>query len=147
MSDILPKPFTKDSLLGMLEKHLTHMRQMQELGGSVIPAPMKNDRPVELPEPIATTAPRQHDSSLPLGLALDEEAPFQLSYDQDYSIIFGSSATSVQQQSMPTSMGKRRTASERDPYESLEQGRSMPRSVGGDAAAPTKRARYNTPPW
>ncbi|GAA97713.1 uncharacterized protein L969DRAFT_97471 [Mixia osmundae IAM 14324] len=31
MNDILPKPFTKEGLLGMLEKHLIHLKQMQQL--------------------------------------------------------------------------------------------------------------------
>lgn len=30
MNDILPKPFTKDGLLGMLEKHLIHLKAMRD---------------------------------------------------------------------------------------------------------------------
>ena len=31
MNDILPKPFTKEGLLGMLEKHLVHLKVMQQM--------------------------------------------------------------------------------------------------------------------
>ncbi|GAA6012394.1 hypothetical protein JCM10207_007072 [Rhodosporidiobolus poonsookiae] len=31
MNDILPKPFTKENLLGMLEKHLIHLKLMQQM--------------------------------------------------------------------------------------------------------------------
>jgi len=31
MNDILPKPFTKEGLLSMLEKHLTHLKTIQQL--------------------------------------------------------------------------------------------------------------------
>ncbi|ORY43593.1 HSF-type DNA-binding-domain-containing protein [Leucosporidium creatinivorum] len=31
MNDILPKPFTKEGLLGMLEKHLIHLKVMQQM--------------------------------------------------------------------------------------------------------------------
>src|ERR1700727_2745489 len=53
MTDVLPKPFTKDSLLGMLEKYLSkmkltqHMQQQFELGYG-IPAALKPQRVVEL---------------------------------------------------------------------------------------------------
>lgn len=32
MNDILPKPFTKDGLLGMLEKHLMHLKTLKQAG-------------------------------------------------------------------------------------------------------------------
>lgn len=32
MNDILPKPFTKDGLLGMLEKHLIHLKTLKQQG-------------------------------------------------------------------------------------------------------------------
>ncbi|KAF8470424.1 HSF-type DNA-binding-domain-containing protein [Russula ochroleuca] len=32
MNDILPKPFTKEGLLGMLEKHLIHLKAIQQMG-------------------------------------------------------------------------------------------------------------------
>ena len=31
MNDILPKPFTRDGLLGMLEKHLMHLKAIQQM--------------------------------------------------------------------------------------------------------------------
>jgi len=36
MNDILPKPFTKEGLLSMLEKHLTHLKTIQQLS-KVVP--------------------------------------------------------------------------------------------------------------
>lgn len=30
MNDVLPKPFTKEGLLGMLEKHLSHLKRMPD---------------------------------------------------------------------------------------------------------------------
>lgn len=148
MNDVLPKPFTKDSLLGMLEKHLLHMKQMQEMGYS-IPAPIKNQQLVELP-----AESQSHQDPIPS--ASHEESHdmprLQFSYDQDYSAVFGTPANGTappfpQQSNIHTSTGKRRTASENDPYEYLNQSRSMPRSAGGNGPAPGKRARYNTPPW
>jgi hypothetical protein len=151
MNDVLPKPFTKDSLLGMLEKHLLHMKrmqQMQEMGNS-IPTPIKNQRLVELPAESPS-----HQDPIP---SSSHEVPHDLprlpfSYDQDYSAAFGTPANASappfpQQSNIHTSTGKRRTASENDPYEYLDQSRSMPRSAGGNGPAAGKRARYNTPPW
>ncbi|KAK2459440.1 hypothetical protein APHAL10511_008551 [Amanita phalloides] len=39
MNDILPKPFTKQGLLDMLEKHLTHLRAIQQM--SRVPRPLE----------------------------------------------------------------------------------------------------------
>ena len=151
MNDVLPKPFTKDSLLGMLEKHLLHMKQLQqkqEMAYS-IPAPIKNQRLVELP-----AESQSHQDLIP---STSDEEPhdirrLQFPYDQNYSTVFGTPTNSTappfpQQSNIHTSTGKRQTASENDPYEYLDQSRSMPRSSGGNGPAPGKRARYNTPPW
>jgi hypothetical protein len=148
MNDVLPKPFTKDSLLGMLEKHLLNTKQMQQMQQmrNSIPASIENQRLVELP-----AESQSHQDPVPS--ASHEESPrLQFSYDQDYSAVFGTPANSSappfpQQSNIHTSTGKRRTASENDPYEYLDQSRSMPRSAGGNGPAPGKRARYNTPPW
>ena len=37
MNDILPKPFTKEGLLSMLDKHLTHLKVMHAIRNSVVP--------------------------------------------------------------------------------------------------------------
>lgn len=149
MNDVLPKPFTKDSLLGMLEKHLLHTRQMQEMGYS-IPAPIKNQRLVELPSNKSRTA-QQQESSLPPSSSIDsvDDPNLQFSYNQDYNAIFGPSTaapTNVFHPPQTTATGKRRTANNRDRYEYIDQSRTVPRS-GGDGRAPGKRTRYSTPPW
>jgi len=161
MNDVLPKPFTKDGLLGMLEKHLLHlkqMKQMQEMGSS-IPAPIKaQQRLIELP-PESTSPQRQPSTSQqPQRSQQDVDDPnLQFAYDGDYANVFATSATNRtptrQYATAPTtsggSDGKRRTANDHDPYELLEQGRNVPRSAAGttDGPAPVKKARYNTPPW
>jgi hypothetical protein len=149
MNDVLPKPFTKDSLLGMLEKHLLHMKQMQEMGFS-IPPPIKNQRLLELPSNESQTGQHQ-ESSLPPSSSMDslDNPNLEFSYNQNYNAIFGPSAnesanTFPPPQAPPT--GKRRTASNRDPYEYLDQSRTVPRS-GGNGQVPRKRTRHNTPPW
>jgi CheY-like chemotaxis protein len=142
MNDVLPKPFTKDSLLEMLEKHLLHMKEMQEMGYP-IPAPIKDEQIVDLP------AESQTD-----GDPIPSASHFQFSYDQDYTGAFGPPADGTatypalpQHLTPHTTTRKRRTASENDPYEYLDQSRTVPRSAGRDGQAPGKRARYNTPPW
>jgi len=152
MNDVLPKPFTKDSLLGMLEKHLLHMKQMQQMQqGYAIPAPMESRRLVELPEEShqPSTATQTSQSTATLTDTLNIEDPnLQFSYDQNYTAIFGPSTSTAPppptqtgySHSPTSSTGKRRQPTEQDPYEFLEQPRRVPRSSG-------KRARYNTPPW
>lgn len=54
MNDILPKPFTKQGLLDMLEKHLTHLRAIQEM--SRVP------RPLELPNAEGSSSYLQNNS-------------------------------------------------------------------------------------
>jgi hypothetical protein len=155
MNDVLPKPFTKDSLLGMLEKHLLHMKQMQQLQqGYNIPAPLKAQRLLELPEdqqPSTSTAPSQPALPDPINI---EDPNLQFSYDQNYTAIFGPSAPTAQpvptftQQSPTSPTGKRRQASDHGgTYEFHGQPRAMPRSSGVQDNQSQKRVRYNTPPW
>ncbi|KAK0495623.1 HSF-type DNA-binding-domain-containing protein [Armillaria luteobubalina] len=40
MNDILPKPFTKEGLLGMLEKHLMHLKVIQEMASARVSRPL-----------------------------------------------------------------------------------------------------------
>ena len=148
MNDVLPKPFTKDGLLGMLEKHLLHMKQMQQMQQMNIPEPLPAKRLVELP-PTEDHNTIQQGTSLEDSLSLDD--PF--SYDsQDFAAMFNTQGTQQPQQPQGTfapSSGteKRRHASDRDPYEYVDQGRRVPRSDGGESQGSGKRARYNTPPW
>jgi len=156
MNDVLPKPFTKDSLLGMLEKHLLHLRQMkqmQELGSS-IPTPIKTQqRLIELPSD--STSPEQQPSTSQQPQQTQEEADdanLQFPYDSDFANVFTASATdgapTRQYATAATtsggSDGKRRTASDNDPYEYLDQGSSIPQSAARTTDGPSavKKARY-----
>ncbi|KAF2649399.1 response regulator [Lophiostoma macrostomum CBS 122681] len=47
MNDVLPKPFTKEGLLQMLEKHLVHLKKpVAHVDGMVAPAPLSTTRQV-----------------------------------------------------------------------------------------------------
>src|SRR5579859_5083666 len=175
MNDVLPKPFTRDSLLGMLEKHLLHMKQMKQMQqmGHPNPNPKPPNRLIELtPEEQQQQAQQQQEvqqqsqqsqpstnSPLPPTANLDDQLDLddpnlQFSYDPNYAALFGPtggvSAPHAQGQPTPSSAGsarKRRAGSDLDPYEYLEQ-RTMPRSTAGETQGQGgKRARYNTPPW
>jgi hypothetical protein len=152
MNDVLPKPFTKDSLLGILEKHLLHMKQMQQMQqmGYSIPAPMKNTQLIELPSNQSQTNQQQESSLLPSSSMDSLDDPnLQFSYKQGYNAIFGPSPNTSTNEFPPpqaASTGKRRAETDRDTYEYLGQSRTVPRSVG-DRRPSGKRARHNTPPW
>lgn len=149
MNDVLPKPFTKDSLLGMLEKHLLHMKQMQQMQQLGYPVPPPKSQPqqqrvIELPAD--EQQPPQPQPSLPTTSLEDQLLEDQHIFyeNQNYAAMYG---TNTPFPSQTTTAGKRRTASDRDPYEYLDSNRTVPRSNGGETQAPGKRARYNTPPW
>jgi hypothetical protein len=162
MNDVLPKPFTKDSLLGMLEKHLLHMKQMQQMqqGYPVRPA-LKSQRLVELPEDQQQSSAPSAQAPQPTTSITDslniEDPNLQFSYDHNYSAIFGPSmstapppppSTGYPQQSPTSSNGKRRQPIGQDLYEYLDQPQTVPRSSGvHEGQTSGKRARYNTPPW
>lgn len=42
MNDVLPKPFTKEGLLSMLEKHLQHLKKQAGGGLEVMPPPLNS---------------------------------------------------------------------------------------------------------
>lgn len=45
MNDVLPKPFTKEGLLHMLEKHLAHLKKpIHQIDGMVPPQPLASTR-------------------------------------------------------------------------------------------------------
>lgn len=147
MNDVLPKPFTKDSLLGMLEKHLLHMKQMQQMQQMNVPAPLPAKRLVELP-------PTEDHNTIQQGTSLDDSLTMDdsFSYDsQDFAAMFnahGPQPPQPQSSFAPaTGTGKRRNPSDRDPYEYLDQARPVPRSDGGESQGSGKRVRYSTPPW
>ena len=43
MNDVLPKPFTKEGLLNMLEKHLGHLKKMPDGMEAMVPQPMNQN--------------------------------------------------------------------------------------------------------
>ena len=148
---MLPKPFTKDSLLGMLEKHLLHMKQMQQMQQMNVPGPLPAKRLVELPSPEDHNS-LSHGRAATLEDSLSLDDPF--SYDeQDFAAIFNTQGTQPpppQSQAPPppfappptAATGKRRTAGDGDPFEYLDQSRK-----GGNSQGLGKRARYSTPTW
>jgi len=161
MNDVLPKPFTKDSLLGMLEKHLLHLRQMkqmQELGSS-IPTPIKTQqRLIELPPDSTSPEKQPSTSQQPQQTQQDvDDANLRFPYDAEFANVFTTSATigapTRQYAAAPTtsgaSDGKRRTAGDDDPYEYLGPGGSILQSAAEitDGPSAAKKARYNTSPW
>jgi osomolarity two-component system response regulator SKN7 len=51
MNDVLPKPFTKEGLLHMLEKHLVHLKKpLAQIDGMVAPQPVQVPRQLVLKE-------------------------------------------------------------------------------------------------
>jgi osomolarity two-component system, response regulator SKN7 len=47
MNDVLPKPFTKEGLLQMLEKHLAHLKKpVTQMDGMIAPQPLATTRQV-----------------------------------------------------------------------------------------------------
>jgi hypothetical protein len=150
MNDVLPKPFTKDSLLGMLEKHLLHLKQMQEVGSSM-PSLTENQRLIESP-PDSRHA--THPDALPQSTSRDkspENLSVQFLHNQDYTTVYRPSTGGLentypqqQQRRAPKSTGKRRTVGERDPFEDANRSRTLPRSAGHNRAS-GKRAKHNTP--
>ena len=149
MNDVLPKPFTKDSLLGMLEKHLLHMKQMQEMEQTNVPIPLPQKRLIELPSTEDRNSAPQVGASLEDPLSLDN--PF--SYDgRDFGALFNTQGSQPPPQPPPTfapaaATGKRRNVSDRDPYEYFDQSGQVPRSDSGESQGSGKRARYSTPTW
>ena len=78
MNDHLPKPFTKDGLWEVLEKHLTHLKVIQTL--SKIPrsvgVPPLSDPSFDNALAVQASAAQQQGGALPLGFSLgagDEE--------------------------------------------------------------------------
>ena len=84
MNDVLPKPFTKEGLLHMLEKHLVHLKKpMPQMEGMAAPQPVQiplamvlkeEDSPAKSP---ATTSnwnsPNQLPGVSPVGSSVTDE--------------------------------------------------------------------------
>ena len=83
MNDVLPKPFTKEGLLQMLEKHLVHLKKPgAHIEGMVAPAPLTTTRQVlkeeESPAKSPATAsnwnsPNQITGVSPVGTIVADE--------------------------------------------------------------------------
>lgn len=156
MNDVLPKPFTKDSLLGMLEKHLLHMKQMQQMQQLGYPVATPSIAPQTNSQRVVELSPKDQQKSSPLQhQALDdtlnlEDPNLQFAYNPNFNILFETpvSTTSYpRSQQLPLTSAKRRTASDMDAYEYLDHSINVPRSTGNMNPSNGKRPRYNTPPY
>lgn len=82
MNDVLPKPFTKEGLLSMLEKHLQHLKKNAAGGLEVMPPPLNSakrslkgeDSPATSPSAVSNwNSPNQLTGGSPGGsLSADE---------------------------------------------------------------------------
>ena len=89
MNDVLPKPFTKEGLLSMLEKHLPHLKKsVHEINAMGVPQPVQplahtsakqtmkdEDSPGKSPNTISTwSSPNQHVLGVsPVGSSVPDE--------------------------------------------------------------------------
>jgi len=84
MNDVLPKPFTKEGLLHMLEKHLVHLKKpMAQIEGMAAPQPVQVPRSLILKEedspaksPATTSnwnSPNQLPGVSPVGSSVTDE--------------------------------------------------------------------------
>jgi hypothetical protein len=131
----------------MLEKHLLHLKQMQQMQGEEysIPPPIPSKRLTELPSEEQTSPQSDRTTFDHLN-----EPTLQFSYSAEYHPMVHSNPSnpdmayplhSVNQ----GSTGKRRSGS--DTELEFMDANSVPRSSGGPVQPPGKRVRYNTPQW
>ena len=82
MNDVLPKPFTKEGLLQMLEKHLAHLKKpMAHMDGIVAPQPLATARqvlkeeesPAKSPATATWNSPNQLPGVSPVGSNVTDE--------------------------------------------------------------------------
>lgn len=83
MNDVLPKPFTKEGLLHMLEKHLAHLKKPigHMDGGMVAPQPLASTRqvlkeeesPAKSPATASWNSPNAVPGVSPVGTGMSEE--------------------------------------------------------------------------
>lgn len=84
MNDVLPKPFTKEGLLHMLEKHLVHLKKpLAQIDGMAAPQPVQVPRQLVLKEedspaksPATTSnwnSPSQLPGVSPVGSSVTDE--------------------------------------------------------------------------
>ena len=119
MNDILPKPFTRDGLLGMLEKHLMHLKAIQQMTNlpRAISAPENttNSPPNEVTRAQAQAAGfKTEDSSN--GTTTFDFASASMMPDDQYNVLlsmgmgelFGTTTT------LPTRLSIKRTARDLD---------------------------------
>lgn len=84
MNDVLPKPFTKEGLLQMLEKHLAHLKKTSahlQPDGMVAPQPLstarqilkEEDSPAKSPATTWANSPNQIPGVSPVGSSVTDE--------------------------------------------------------------------------
>ncbi|PVF93590.1 hypothetical protein CPB86DRAFT_715044 [Serendipita vermifera] len=74
MNDILPKPFTRDGLFSMLEKHLMHLKAMSQL--SQIPRSITDDSTDQMKEIANSVQQFKSDEAIRSGPPSASSAPF-----------------------------------------------------------------------
>jgi hypothetical protein len=139
MNDVLPKPFTKDSLLGMLEKHLLRTKSQQQMD-YLLPNPV-DSREVEIPSITARGATPEDQTTEVQSVDSHFDPVGQFPFDGDYHAIFGPARPDTTAQMFAgTSVAKR---NEQETHEFLDPG-MIHRSSGEQG---TKRAKYSTHQW
>jgi len=121
MNDILAKPFTRDGLLGMLEKHLMHLKAIQQMTNlpRTIGAPENttNSPPNEVTQKQAQTAGFKAEDSSNGTTTFDFSSTTMMPDDQYNALLnmtmgmgelFGATTT------LPTRLSIKRTASDLD---------------------------------
>jgi osomolarity two-component system response regulator SKN7 len=83
MNDVLPKPFTKEGLLHMLEKHLVHLKKpLAQIEGMAAPQPVQvprqlvlkeEDSPAKSPATANWNSPNQMTGVSPVGSTVPDE--------------------------------------------------------------------------
>lgn len=141
MNDILPKPFTRDGLLGMLEKHLIHLKAIQQMTNlpRTIGAPDNtSSSPADELKQTQAAGFRAEDSSngassfdfTSATMMPDDQYNALLNMTMGMSELFGTAAATT----LPTRLGIKRTISV------LEN--DMGGSLGVEDAHVNKRARF-----
>jgi osomolarity two-component system response regulator SKN7 len=84
MNDVLPKPFTKEGLLHMLEKHLVHLKKpLSQADGMAAPQPVQiarqlvlkeEDSPAKSPQTVSNwNSPNQMPGVSPVGSTVPDD--------------------------------------------------------------------------
>lgn len=148
MNDVLPKPFTKEGLLTMLEKHLGHLKSQKD-GDNIQPSSATHAQPrAGLKEETSSTkspggstwqSPNQMPGVSPTGHALNDEYMNALRGNAAYGLNGGMPPEGMGYHGAgASSMSAPRQGAHRRQISDI----SSEEEVGGDA----KRARVFAPP-